>query len=86
MAPGVASSPGAAEPTTAASGGRRSGLDLVCYDAERGPARPADRLALTRQIVERLGGTIAVSSKVGEGSLFLVKLPESAKESGERAA
>lgn len=42
-------------------------------------------LALTRQTVERMGGTIAVESAKGEGSRFLVRLPDGIRE-GRKAA
>ena len=32
-------------------------------------------LAIVKKILDRLGGTVAVSSRVGEGSTFVVDLP-----------
>jgi signal transduction histidine kinase len=32
-------------------------------------------LAMTKRIVERLGGSIGLTSKLGKGSTFFVKLP-----------
>lgn len=38
-------------------------------------------LFVTKQIVDRYGGSIRVESQVGEGSLFLIRLPVSAEAS-----
>jgi signal transduction histidine kinase len=32
-------------------------------------------LSIVRHIVERMGGTIAVESRLGEGSTFIIHLP-----------
>jgi len=39
-------------------------------------------LALTKELVERLGGTITVDSRVGEGTTFQVQLPASIRPEG----
>ncbi len=43
-------------------------------------------LAICRRIAENHGGTIAVESKVGEGTLFRVRLPLHQRRSGDDAA
>jgi len=42
-------------------------------------------LYVTRQIVEAHGGTIAVESELGKGSLFTVKLPLQGRQAGVAA-
>ncbi len=55
--------------------------------AERGPvAGTGLGLALTRQLVEALGGEIGVESTPGEGSTFWVRLPVAAAEEGQPRA
>ena len=41
-------------------------------------------LAISKRIVEQLGGTIAVSSELGRGTAFTVRLP--ARDRSEQAA
>lgn len=42
-------------------------------------------LALVKRILQLSDGSISVKSRVGEGSAFVVRLPEKQRESGERA-
>jgi two-component system sensor histidine kinase BaeS len=46
-------------------------------DYARAQAGTGLGLALVKQLVEQMGGTIAVASEIGSGSTFTVRLPRS---------
>ena len=70
--------------------GQRDAIFQPFVQVEKGLTRSADGsglgLAIGRELAERMGGTLTVTSKVGSGSRFVLSLPRASEEGADPAS
>jgi len=68
--------------------GQREAIFQPFVQVEKGLTRSADGsglgLAIARELAERMGGTLTVTSEVGAGSRFVLSLPQATEEGAPR--